>query len=181
MVELAEMYDVSRQAISRGLKSRGITKGSSLDEVKDEAAERAREEHTARIRNASAQVETYSKYYDALSRMTMKKVVDAEKAGRLAAINAEVIVLKNAMSVIEKARSESWSILKIDELLSDDENLPDLNIGEYSAEDLDAIREQNDEAYLETLADEAELDPYAGLDFGSDANGDEDDEEDDEG
>lgn len=150
------MFGVSRTAIVKGLRSRGISKGSRLDEVRDEADSKAREERSRKVTQANLSVENYAKYNDIIVKLAMGKVIEANKNNNLATITSELLALKTAAQIVERTRIENWSILKIDDLLGDEAELPDLNVGEYSEEELDEIRAQNDEAYLESIDDSDE-------------------------
>lgn len=153
--ELAAEFGVSWQAIQKGLKARGVEKGSALEEVAQETQDAAREAREAKVKTANQAVDNYAKWFDVLAKMTMKKVIEAESQSRLPTINADVLVLKNAIAIVEKARNENWEILGIENLLGENAELPDLNVGEYTPEELEAIRSANEEAYQQTLHDEA--------------------------
>lgn len=153
--ELADQFGVSKQAISKGLKSRGIEKGSRLDEVMGEANDAAREERDRKVKQANQQQEQYAKWNDALVKMTMKKLIDgAQTPGGIAAANADVKTLKEGLAAVRIARQENWEILGIEDLLGENADLPDLNIGEYTPEELERIREANEESYLEGQDDD---------------------------
>lgn len=154
--QLAEQFGVTPQAIQKGLKQRGIEKGSRLDEVAQEVDDIARQERERRVQQANATVENYAKWYDVIAKLTMKKVLDANNAGGVATVNADILTLKNATAIIEKARSESWAILGIEDLLGEGAELPDLNVGEYSEAELERIREANEASYLEGIEEENE-------------------------
>lgn len=159
--ELAEQFGVTTQAIHKGLKARGVKKGSRLSEVSTEIDNVAREDRERRVKQANTQVESYAKWYDVIAKMTMKKILEGSQSpGGLATQNADILVLKNATAIIEKARSESWEILDIKELLGENAELPDLNVGEYTPEELDRIRQANEDTYLEGLDDDGDLEDY---------------------
>lgn len=155
--ELAEQFDVSTNAIHKGLKSRGVTKGSRLEEVMGEVDDVAREERERKVKAANTAVEQYAKYNDAIVKMVMKKIVDGSQVpGGIAAANADILTLKNAIATVRVAREENWEILDIKELLGENAELPDLNVGEYTPEEIEKIRQANEEGYLEALDDEDE-------------------------
>ena len=153
--ELAEQFDVSIQAISKGLKSRGVKKGSRLAEVAGEVNDAAREAREAKVKQANSLVDSYAKWFDVIAKLTMQRVIEGSKTtGGLAAINADILSLKNATAIIHKARAENWEILDIKELLGENAELPDLNVGEYTPEELERIRQANEDSYLEGLDDD---------------------------
>lgn len=159
--ELAEQFDVSIQAISKGLKSRGVKKGSRLGEVAGEVNDAAREVREAKVKQANNLVESYAKWFDVIAKLTMQKVIEGSKTtGGLAAINADILSMKNAIAIIHKARAENWEILDIKELLGENAELPDLNVGEYTPEELERIREANEESYLEGLEEDEDEEDF---------------------
>jgi DNA-binding MarR family transcriptional regulator len=156
--QLGERFGVSRQAIEKGLKERGIEKNSRLDEVRNDVDDKAREELARRVAEANKLKADYASYMNALTRMTMRKVADAEKNGALAGINADLIVLGNAIKVVAKAREESWTILDIPSLEASEDELPDLNIGEYTEDEIEAVRDANEAAWQAGLEDDEDDD-----------------------
>lgn len=155
--ELAEQFGVSIAAISKGLKSRGITMGSRLDEVMGEVDDVARQERERKVKNANASVEQFAKYNDAIVKLMMKRVIDGSQTpGGIATAGAEVLVLKNTLAGLRIAREEQWDILDIKDLLGENAELPDLNVGEYTPEEIEAIKQANEDHYLEAQNDEGD-------------------------
>lgn len=153
--ELAEQFGVTKQAIQKGLKARGITIGSRLNEVMGEVDDVAREERERKVKAANAAVEQYAKYNDAIVKLVMKRVIEGSQTpGGIAAANAEILTLKNAIATVAKAREENWEILDIKDLLGENAELPDLNVGEYTPEELERIRSANEDSYLEGINDD---------------------------
>lgn len=152
--ELAEAFGVSPQAIQQGLKTRNIQKNSSLDEVVSEVKDKAREKREAAVQQAEQHQASYAKWAHLLAQLTIKKITEGEQSGQLALKNADILVLGNGMKILAKAREENWKILGIEDLLGEGSELPDLNVGEYSEEELERIRDANEEGYLENLRDD---------------------------
>jgi hypothetical protein len=151
--ELADMFKVSPQAIHQGLRKRGVTFASRLREVVAEGEDAATVARKKKVQDANKKAEDYSKRLDLVVQLTVKKIVDANNTGTLAAVNGDIITLKNAIATISKGRQEHWEIHKVDELLQENEELAELNVGEYTEEELEGIRAANEEAYNETLDD----------------------------
>jgi len=151
--ELAEMFGVSIQAIQKGLKKRGVQKNSRHDEVIGEAVDQARVDRERKVAAANQAVDQYSKYNDVIAKLTMKRVIEGDRDGTLATKNAEILVLKNAAAIVEKARLEQWDIQGLEGLLGENAELPDLVVGEYSPAELEAIRAANEEHYQESMRD----------------------------
>lgn len=153
--ELAEQFGVSKAAISKGLKARGITIGSRSDEVAGEVDDVARAERERKVKAANLAVEQYAKYNDALVKILMKRVVDgSQQPLGIAAAGAEILAIKNALASVRIAREENWEILDIKDLLGENAELPDLNVGEYTPEEIEDIRQANEDTYNENLDDE---------------------------
>lgn len=153
--EIADMHGVSRQSIYQGFNRRGVKGQSRLDEVANETSDEARAAREERLKKANLKRDQYAAYNDALARIAIKKLLAADKAGNISTINADILTIKNTGVIIERARKEGWEIDKIDELLGDDDGmLPDLNVGEYSNEELEAINAANEDQYLESIISE---------------------------
>jgi predicted DNA binding protein len=150
--ELAEMFGVSVQAIHQGLNKRGVKFGSAVQNVVKEVEDEAAAARKKKVQDAQKKAEDYGKYLDIVVQLTVKKVTDANKNnGAISTVNADVITLKNAMAIIAKGRQENWAVHKIDELLQENEDLAELNVGEYTEDELEAIREANEAAFQESL------------------------------
>jgi hypothetical protein len=183
--QLAEQFDVSFEAIRKGLKKRGIQKNSRLNEVMEEVKDDARIAREARVKAANVAVDQYAKYNDVIAKLTMKRVIEGDRDGNLATKGADLLVLKNAAAIVEKARSEQWDIQGLDGLLGENAELPDLNVGEYTPEELDAIRAANEDHYNEAQRSSESDDDNIEGDFGDDGDEDvilgDDDDDSDEG
>lgn len=151
--DLADQFGVSPQAIHKGLKQRGVVKGSRIADVQGEiedAAETARKE---KVKAAINKADQFGKFNEFFVQILIKRVRDAHENGALASANGDVITIKNAMATLAKGRAEAWDIHKIDEMLQENEELATLNVGEYTEEELETIREANEEAYQASMED----------------------------
>ena len=161
--ELAEEYGVSKQAIYQGLSERGAKRMSDLAETTgDDDAEAAAKEREANVRRAKKKQEEYARYNDVIVQLTMKRVIEgSQQNGSLSSKHKDIVVLNNAAKIVERARKENWEILRVEDLLGEEEELPDLNVGEYSQDELDEIRQAQEEHYVEAndldVHDEPEL------------------------
>lgn len=148
-VELAKDYGVDHRDITQGLRSRGVSRSSKLTEnVKDEVDE-ARLARDVQTKKAADSRDRYSRFHDAIAQMVMKRVIDGDRDNTLPNMAVDIRVLGQASKIIERARQENWDILDIKKLLEDGEELPDLNVGEYSPAELEDIRRANEDHYLE--------------------------------
>jgi DNA-binding MarR family transcriptional regulator len=139
--ELAEEYGVTRQAIEKGLKSRGIERGSRLDEVRNEANDAARAEIVRRVSEPNKCKSEHAGWISAIEQLVMRKIVDAENAQNLPSINADMVVLSNTLKIVAKGRKGIWRILDIDGLKDQGDKLPALNIGEYTVDEIGDIQD----------------------------------------
>lgn len=170
--DLATMFKVTPQSIHEGLRKRGVKKGSAIADVTAEAEDEAAAAHKARVAAAHATAERYGKYNDLFVQLTVKKITDAHQNGTLAAVNGDVLTLKNGMAILAKGRKEAWDIGKVEAMLEQDEELAALNVGEYTNEELAEIQAANEEAYTQSLHDVENLDMD---DLDVDDDGDEED------
>lgn len=144
--ELAEQFGVTRQAIEKGLKSRGIEKGSRLDEVRNEANDSARAEIVRRVSEPNKCKSEHAGWISAIERLAMRKIVDAENAQNLPSVNADMVVLSNTLKIVAKGRKGIWRILDIDGLKDQGDKLPELNIGEYTVDEIGDIQDAIDKS-----------------------------------
>lgn len=149
--DLAEQFKVTPQAIHQGLRQRGVQKASGISDVLAEVEDAATAKRKEKVAAAHKKAEDYGKYTDVLVQLTIKKITEAHNAGGISTVNADIITLKNGMAIVAKGRQENWIIGKVDELMQESEELAQLNVGEYTEEELAAIREANEEAYQQTL------------------------------
>lgn len=154
VVELAEHYGVTHQAISKGLRERGIKRVSQLTEHIEDEDDQARKELEEQRAKARALRERYSKFNDVIANMVMKRVAEGDRDNNLRIYDTEIKILGNAGKAIERARRENWEILDINNILEGEDKLPDLNVGEYTPEELEAIRQANEDHYLEAQEDD---------------------------
>jgi len=152
--DLADMFKVSPQAIHQGLRQRGVQKGSKVSDVAGEVADEAAEARKAKVKDAQKKAEEYSKRFDLIAQHTVKAIVDAHQGGNVSTANPALVALKNGVAILRAARQEHWDIHKVDELLQENEDLAELNVGEYTEDELAAIREANEAAFNESLEDE---------------------------
>lgn len=139
--ELAEQFGVTRQAIEKGLKSRGIERGSRLDEIRNEANDAARAEIVRHVSEPNKRKSEHAGWISAIERLAMRKLITAENAQALPSVNADMVVLGNALKIVAKGREEIWRILDIDDLKDQGDELPELNIGEYTVDEIGDIQD----------------------------------------
>ena len=159
--DLAKAFEVNRSAISKGLKARGTTKGSRAHEVGNAVAEQAKTDAAKRVQRIGEMKEKYLGWSDLIGKLTMKEIGDAVKDKMpLSSKKDNLIALNKAAANIAKMRDENFHLFGLYDENPDDEELPDLAIAEYSAEELDAIQSNFDqiEDELREVLEEDETD-----------------------
>lgn len=150
--ELAEQFGVSRQAIEQGLRQRDVKRNARSDEVRGEIEDAAREEHKKRIAEANKLKTDYAGYMKILTGMALRKLTQAEANGQdVSAVNAQMVTIGNAMKIVAKAQERTWEILDIKNLTEGEDELPDLNVGEYTPDEIEGIKDAIEEAYQDQL------------------------------
>jgi hypothetical protein len=165
---LAAEFKVSDEAIRKGLRKRNVVKNSRNEEVIGEAVDEARLARERKVKAAEQAVDQYAKYNDVITKLTIKRVIDGDRDGTLAGKNAEILTLKNAAAIVERCRREQWDIQGLENLLGENAELPDLNVGEYSPDELEAIRAANEDHYQESMRSDDDEDQIEGDDFDED-------------
>ena len=147
--ELSEQYGVTRQAISKHFKKKGIVRGSRAEVVKKaveeatvtktaEAVAKFEEKRLERIELAKEQA-----YADAtLARnLALKKVQDSLKPG---ATSLSLKEIEGVQRILEQARRTRYEVLEIGRS-DDDGELPILPIVRMSEEEIEERREEQEE------------------------------------
>lgn len=169
--DLADQFGVSPQAIHKGLRARGVQKGSRIADVEHEAEDEAEKARREKVKAAVSKADQFGKFNEFFVQILVKRIRDANENGSLAGANADVITIKNAMATLAKGRAEAWDIHKIEEMLRESEELATLNVGEYTEAELEEIKAANEEAY------QASMEDIDGLTMDEDLSVDDEDEE----
>lgn len=151
--EIADRYGVSRQAINGGLRERNIVMGSKVNEIISEANEASEKARKLRIEEVTSMKKRFITYNNGLANMAMKRVSEASQPGGvgLAAINPELVAIKNAMYIVQKGREENYALYDVATMDDDSDDMPDLSVSTYSSDELSEIQRANEEAYHEHL------------------------------
>lgn len=155
--DLAGVFEVSVTAIKKGLKKRGAVKGSRAHEVGEAAATAAKDAATERIERIGKMKDQYLGWNDLLAKLTIKEIHGALKEDKpLAGVKDNLLAINKAVANIKMLRDENYHLLGLYDENPEDEELPELVIGEYSAEELSAIQANYDaiEDDLDELLDE---------------------------
>lgn len=165
--ELAEIIGVSTTSISLHMKKAKITKGAKAEEHRKKVAEKIASEALGDINEHSQRIkETKDEHYNlskAIAKLTWQEIKKAkEDKTPLGAIQPNLKSLEIAMNIITKAQQARWQVLGLDRPDAvDDSELPELEISELTAQDIETLRERNfnDPLELEPIEiDDDELD-----------------------
>ncbi|WP_186296784.1 hypothetical protein [Cupriavidus campinensis] len=163
--ELARRFSKDKSILSRHFKNHGIVKGAAKEEHKRKVAEevtrQAQEEAAVLAARIRMTKEEHYKMAEALAKLTWKEVLEVNKTGRpmSTALN-NLKALDSAMTVLKKAREERYAVLGLDRTdFVDDSALPELVISELTNEQIEAMRDrqEDDDTSLPELSEEGEL------------------------
>ena len=158
--DLAEAFEITESGLKKGLKARGSVKGSRAHEVGNAVAEQAKTDAAKRVQRIGEMKEKYIGWSDLISKLTMKEIGDAVKAKvPLGSKKENLVALNKAASTVSKMRDENFHLFGLYDENPDDEELPELVIGEYSAEEIEQIQsnfDQIEEELNAALGDDTE-------------------------
>lgn len=150
--ELAVQYGKHPGSLQARLKGAGIVKGSRAVEAGDIV--RAKVLGRAEI-DAKRVVETKEQHYaysEALAKLTMKIVIEAQSApGGLAAVEDRLKTLERAAKIVSVTRAERWRILGLEKIMEQPGEIPELYVSEMTQADIDKARRQFDNEDLDDV------------------------------
>lgn len=137
--DLAKMYNITPESLSRGLKKRGAVYGKHAAAIAKQVAEAAQDDVSITIRRAKETREEHYKIARYLAKLSASKIQRAEKGEMTyARAEEELRPIMNAMKVNQLARAECWVLLGLDKddaLVSDD--MPELMIREMTPDEVE--------------------------------------------
>jgi hypothetical protein len=162
--DLAARFGKHRSAFSAHFKAKGIEKGKKKEEhkaaVKEEVTKAAIDDATVLAARIKETKEEHYKMAAGLAKLSWNEILLAKSEGRAVstALN-NLKALDAAMTVLKKAREERWAVLGLDrDDAMDEDGLPDLVISELTAEQIEALRERDEDDDLKLPGtDQAEL------------------------
>jgi hypothetical protein len=154
---------------------RGAKKAEVAAAVKEEVAKAVVDDATVLAARIKETKEEHYKMAAGLAKLTWNEILAAKRDGLpFATILNNLKSLDSAMSVLKKAREERWAVLGLDKDSGlDEDGLPELVISELTAEQIEALRNRDEDDVGESEVDvvNAELD---GLDDDVVEEGDDD-------
>lgn len=148
--QIAEIVGRSESVIAQRLKKYKVKKGSRKAEIEQHvqaALEKDMNKNIGlKVRRAN---ETKEEHYDwarRMSHLTLKAIATAIQGGTpLAAIKNDILTIKAAMEVFEKAQNQRNISLGLDKQdIIDEEDLPDFGVFQMTAAERDEIVRQKD-------------------------------------
>lgn len=144
--DLVERYGISKQALQRGLKKRGAVKNRRAAELGEDAFQAAKTENQKLVEEIGAFKRRFIGYGDVIAKLTMKEVQDALKDGLpMAAKKDNLHSLQRAANILGKVRDEGYHLMGLYDEDTVTEDLPDIAMAEYSAEELEEMERQFEE------------------------------------
>jgi hypothetical protein len=139
--DLSEMFDITEESLRAGLKKRGAKKGSRVGEVGEAILEQSKAQTTLKLERIDAMKERYLSYGDVLGKLTMKEVTEAVRASApLSTRKENIAAIQKAAAIMAVLRAESYHLLGLNDENAITEELPELGITEYTADELEQIR-----------------------------------------
>lgn len=156
--EIAKELGVPVVLVRSHIDNNGLKKGQRSDEIQqavmNKTKEFAEQEATlvaSRIRETK---EDHYKMSMALAKLVWKEIIDCNKAkSPFSSIRSNLAALELASRTLANCRSERWTVLGLDKDNSNVDKLPELILTELTADQIEQIRNYQEEDSLE-LPDE---------------------------
>lgn len=157
---LSERFKVTRATLQRHFALRKVKKGAKSHEhekkIAEEVAKNAVDDATviaARIRETK---EEHYKMASGLAKLTWNEVLQVKKNGApMAAATNNLRALDAAMNVLKKAREERFAVLGLDrDDHVDQDGLPELVISELTADQIETLRNKQQQDDLGDIPDD---------------------------
>lgn len=157
---LSERFKVTRATLQRHFALRKVKKGAKSQEhekkIAEEVAKNAVGDATviaARIRETK---EEHYKMASGLAKLTWNEVLQVKKNGApMAAATNNLRALDAAMNVLKKAREERFAVLGLDrDDHVDQDGLPELVISELTADQIETLRNKQQQDDLGDIPDD---------------------------
>jgi hypothetical protein len=154
--DLSARFGISAPALSKGLKRRGAVKGKRAGEtakavseaLKDAAVEEALSGAELRAKRIAETRDQSYTWVEGIQKMTMQVLVEAKRDHKpFSVVAGDLKALRTAMNTIAMGRQERWAILDMENEV-DDQTLPELVIRDLTENEIEALRQQDDEDAL---------------------------------
>ncbi|MFT4064284.1 hypothetical protein [Paraburkholderia sp.] len=147
-------------------RRKGVRRGSKKEEhaaaVKEEVKKASIDEATVLAARIKETKEEHYKMASGLAKLTWNEILKAKADGLpFGSVLNNLKSLDSAMTVLKKAREERWAVLGLDKDTGlDEDGLPELVISELTADQIEALRNRDEEDMGESEIDtvNAELD-----------------------
>lgn len=158
MDEIAKEVGNTVTAVKSYIDNNAIKKGSRSDEIQQAVMKKTKETAETEATLVASRIrETKEEHYKmsmAIAKLIWKEVLDCNKAGRpFADVRGNIASLELASRALANCRSERWVVLGLDKDNVSTDRLPELVLTELTAEQIEEIRNYQEEDSLE-LPDE---------------------------
>lgn len=138
---LSDKFGISTVAIQKGLKKRGVVKGSKAFVYAEAVSEVIRDNASEKAKLVSEFKNKLHDYNDAvlgLNMQELKKISDLPET--MEKRKFMQLALKNTAEILKNVRAEKYALWDLNNEKLDDDKIPSIGISEYSSEDVDAIQ-----------------------------------------
>lgn len=165
--ELSKLFGISEVALHKGLKNRGAVKGIRSHEIGASAVEAAKSDVQKSLERIAAMKERYLGYSDLVAKLTMKEITEAVRDKvPLATKRNDIQTLQRAAAVLATLRNENFHLFGLYDEDTIKEDLPDIGITEYSADEIAKIQRGFEE--VDDIVGDFEVEDEIRLPFGDD-------------
>ena len=140
--DLSAKFGVSEAALSQGLKRKGIKRGAKAHLANKEIEHKIKEEREKLVEDIFHFKKKFIRYGDFLMTLTMNEITEAKKTGKkLAVTKPELEAIFAATRVYKTIRNDMFHLYDLYNPESQPNNDLEFNIGVYSEDDLNSLRE----------------------------------------
>jgi len=149
LAELADIYGANASYLSTALAKRGIEKGSKADLYVEKAKEGMEEDlisdAAANVRRIKESKDEHYKYAQTIAKLIFARIAQCVRdKAPISDAKEDILTLKNAMSGLQLARADRWSITGLDREPDAGDEIPVLPIEEFTDEEIKRIQELGD-------------------------------------
>lgn len=168
--DLATIYGISRQAMSKGLDARGAVGGSKSKVIADAIVDAAKDAATKKLEDINAMKERQRQRVELIQSLTIKAITDSVKDRKpISDSKGSIATLRSAMAIVATGRNELFHIFDLHRDPDGGDEIPEFIVGEYTQDEIDALNKERlgiTDDDLDTMAlslEEPDLDPLGAL------------------
>ncbi len=145
MEGLSKKFGISTVAINRGLKKRGVVKGSKAYVYADAVSEVIRDNASEKAKEVNAfkkNMHTYGDYIMQLSIAELKKISEMPDSIDKTKLMQEAT--KNSANILKTIRDHKYHLYDLYNEKIDDEKIPEIGVAEYTDEEIALIQKEQE-------------------------------------